>query len=212
MTRCMVQCVKWVLFAKYELHDMRDVCAMHVMRAMKCMKCDMKWCEMQLEVVVRNGTLGRNCTKLIKRLLEAAPLSFEKCLTWQALNWRVCRFDPFSSLFTPKWYEWVCYEFSWQNAMRWHIKWRDMRCNAWNAGCSWNAKCATCVICVRCMWCVQWNVWNVTWNDVKCNMKWREMTHEMTCCMRACNADRSFRLHAMRCNLEFLISVICNEM
>ena len=33
---------------------------------------------MQLEVFVRNGTLGRNCTKLIKRLLEAAPLSFVK--------------------------------------------------------------------------------------------------------------------------------------
>ena len=33
---------------------------------------------MQLEVFMRNGTLGRNCTKLIKRMLEAAPLSFEK--------------------------------------------------------------------------------------------------------------------------------------
>ena len=40
---------------------------------------------MQLEVFVKNGTLGRNCTKLIKRLLEAAPLSFVKNAS---LRWR----------------------------------------------------------------------------------------------------------------------------
>ena len=173
---------------------------------------------MQLEVFVRNGTLGWNCTKLIKRLLEVAFLSFEKCLikvaflsswiecpTQVALNWRVCRFDPFSSLFTPKWHEWVCYEFSSQNDIKWHIKWRDVWCNTWNARCSQNVQCATCVTCVWCVWCVQWNVWNMTWNDVKCNMKWRAICN-------ACDVDRSFRLHAMRCNLEFLISVICNKM
>ena len=148
---------------------------------------------MQLEVFMKNGTLGRNCTQLIKRLLEAAFLSFEKCLTQVAFlsswlerltqvapYWRVCYFDLFSSLLTSKWYEWVCYEFSWQNDMKWHIKWCDVWCNAWNVRCSQNVKCATCVICVWCMWCVQWNVWVATWNDakcddVKCHMKWREM-------------------------------------
>ena len=181
---------------------------------------------MQLEVFVRNGTLGRNCTKLIKRLLKAAFLSFEKRLTqvaflssWLerptqvALTWRACHFDLFSTLFTPKWYEWVCYEFSWWNDMKWHIKWRDVWCNAWNVRCSWNAKCVTCVMCVWCVWYVQWNVWNMTWNDTKCNIKWREMMHEMTCRMHACNADRLFRSHAMRCNLEFwfrLHTMRCN--
>ena len=85
--------------------------------------------------------------------------------------------------------------------MKWYIKWRDMWCNAWNVWCSWNAKCATCVTCVWCVWCVQWHVCIMTWNDAKCDMKWREMMHEMTC--NACNADRWFRLHATRCNLDF---------
>ena len=38
----MVQCMKCVLFAKYEMCDIRDMCAMYVMRTMKCMKYDMK--------------------------------------------------------------------------------------------------------------------------------------------------------------------------
>ena len=138
--------------------------------------------------------------RLLKHLNQVAFLSsWLECLTWQTLYWRVCRFDPFSSLFTPKWYEWVWYEFSWWNDMKWHIKWYDVWCNTWNARCSRNTKCATCVMCVRCVWCVQWNIWNMTWNDVKCNMKWREMMHEMTCGMQ-CIQCRSF------------ISVTCNEM
>ena len=158
--------------------------------------------EIQLEVFVRNGTLRRNYTKLIKRLLEAASLSFEKCLTqvaflsswlerltWQALNWRVCCFDPFSTLFTPKWYEWVWYEFSWQNDMKWHIKWCDVWCNAWNTRCSRNVKCATCVMCMRCVWYVWWNVWNMTWNDVK-------MVHEMT--WNDAWNDVPYAMHAMQ--------------
>ena len=62
---------------------------------------------------------------------------------------------------------------------------------------------------------IRWNVWNIIWNDMKCNMKWCEMPHEITCDMRAmtCNADRLFRLHATRCNLEFwfwLHTMRCN--
>ena len=174
---------------------------------------------------MRNGTLGRNCTKLIKCLLEAVLLSFEKCLTQMAflsswiehptqvaLNWRVCRFDPISILFTPKWYEWVWYEILWENDMKWHIKWHDVWCNAWNARCSRNANCATCVICVRCVWYVQWNIWNMTWNDAKCNIKRHEMMHEITCNMR-CMQCRSFI--SVTCNEMqpwILISVTCNEM
>ena len=112
--------------------------------------------------------------------------------TQVAPYWRAWHFDPLSSLFNAKWHEWLCNKFSWWNDMKWYIKWRDMWCNAWNAWCSWNTKCATCVTCVRCMWCVQWNVWNMTWNDVKCNMKWREMQHEMMCDMKW------HKIHAMQ--------------
>ena len=38
----MVQCMKYALFAKCEMRDMRDVCAMYMICAMKCMKYDMK--------------------------------------------------------------------------------------------------------------------------------------------------------------------------
>ena len=116
--------------------------------------------------------------------------------TQVAPNWRVCRFDPISTLFTPKWYEWAWYKISWENDMKWYIKWRDVCCNVWNA---WCVTCVMCVICVLCMQCVQWNVWNVTWNDAKYNIKWREMMHEMTC-----------RMQCMRC--RSFISVTCNEM
>ena len=145
---------------------------------------------MQLEVFVRNGTPRRNCTQLIKRLLEVAFLSFVKMPQSGGVFILLIRtphsgdallksvaFWPVSSLFNAKWHEWVCYEFLWWNNMKWYIKWRDMWCNAWNVRCSRNAKYAIC--------------------GHVCD---------------ACDADRSFRLHAMRCNLEFLISITYNEM
>ena len=51
--------------------------------------------------------------------------------------------------------------------------------------------------CVKCnmKWCEMQHemTWNATWNDVKCNMKWHAI----------CNANRWFRLHATRCNLDY---------
>ena len=51
------------------------------------------------------------------------------------------------------------------------------------------------------MICVKWcEMWNTTWNDMKCDMKWYEMQHEMT--WHTWNAIHWFRLRATRCNLD----------
>ena len=42
MTRYVVQCMKYALFVKYEMRDMRDVRAMYVIRTMKCVKYNVK--------------------------------------------------------------------------------------------------------------------------------------------------------------------------
>ena len=149
---------------------------------------------MQLEVFVRNGTLGRNCTKLIKRLLEVAFLSFVKMPQSGGIFILLIRTPHLagtllkSVAFWPYFFSLQC-EMPWMS-MLWIFmtKWHEMT----HKMTRYAVQCVKCALFVKCELrdmrvcdpCDAYNemcemrhemTWNATWNDVKCNIKWREM-------------------------------------